>query len=107
MDASTFKITANVNDILGYDNEYCVKCTNGDKDYPRQSISYNKFRITLPNVCKTSLSAKPSSTKDYTVVYNPTSATRSLSTNAAAAYFTNTENEKCKVKKCTILTTKG
>jgi len=107
MDASSFKITANINKLLGYNDEYCVKCTNGDNNYPRQSISYNKFRITLPNVCVTSMKAKKEFTKDYTVDYSSASDKHSLSTNAAAEYFTNTENAKCGVKKCTLLTTDG
>ena len=108
MDASSFKITANINKLLGYNDEYCVKCTNGDDNYPRQSISYNKFRITLPNVCVTSMKAKTTEfDKDVTVDYSSASAKHSLTTNAAAEYFTNTENDKCGAKKCTILNTKG
>jgi len=90
MDVSTFKITANVNKIVGYNDLYCVKCTNGDDDYPRQSITFNKLRITLPNECAASLSAKTQFTKDHAVDYSSASAKHSLTTNAAGEYFTNT-----------------
>ena len=34
----------------------CVECTNGDKNYPRQTIQYDNYRIQLPSKCLTSLS---------------------------------------------------
>ena len=50
-----FTIMAKVNNPFGFNDVLCISCTNGNSQYPRQTITHDNFRVQLPSKCLSSL----------------------------------------------------
>lgn len=99
IDPTDFQITSTVNKANGYNQNLCIKCTNGDDNYPRQTLSYDNFRVTLPNQCIGAFNVKSTYDKSIGVMYQSPESAQYLDVvpNVVEEFFKNDDSDNCPV----------
>lgn len=64
-----FAMQAWLDPKYGYIENFCVSCTNGDKSYSRQTITYDNVKVHLPSKCTYDMTESPSAPVDP-IVYS-------------------------------------
>jgi len=57
-------LQAHLDRPYGYIEHFCIKCTNSDSMYDRQSITYDNYRIQLPSKCTYAMEQKSDANLD-------------------------------------------
>lgn len=107
-----WKLDAWVYRPYGFNDAYCIKCTNGDKTYPRESITYDNYRVTLPSKCTYAMEVKETAKTEVDFIHDdfnsdvgaigkPSKATsQDLDFND---FFVNNDRTYCPVESCKLL----
>ena len=49
------QILSQVNELYGWNHKLCIRCTNGNNVYPRQTIEYDNYRVQQQSKCVSTL----------------------------------------------------
>jgi len=86
----------------GYNDVYCISCTSGSVKFPRETVTYDNYRLTLPSKCTYAMSTNPDAPKDVTFIHDDLENSNE-DLKGFKSFFNNKYKTDCPVKKCELL----
>jgi len=104
-----WELAADFNAPYGYIREVCIRCTNGGdvgvlkpKYWPRQTITYDNYKIQLPSRCNYAMTERVNIPTIYSKNHDDAQVVDPVIVSGFGEFFENADAKNCPVKYCKL-----